>query len=101
MSVALADNKTYDRYMFASYDAITPTAPSLLNVIDAGHAEMLAFGPYSASDVATIDAATKLYLFSNWSIDTTGCIPNVPYTGTCFVPGFGTLAPYKSNFFAS
>ena len=98
--VAFADDNTYTRFMIASSDILNPT-PGPASILDPGHAAMLAFGPYSASDITSFDSASKLWFFSNWSVDTNGCIPNQPFPGAClvFIGGspVAALVPYKSS----
>lgn len=98
--LAFAKDETYDRYMMASSDILNPIS-GVASILDAGHADMLAFGPYTATNITNFDAASKLFFLNQWSVDTTGCIPNQPFPGACLifingVPG-AALVPYKSS----
>lgn len=99
--VALAKDETYDRYMVSSSDILTSVPPSPLSILDVEHSSMLAFGPYSSSDVAAFDVASKQFFLTNWSVNTSGCIPNQPFPGACLILSgpvpIAALIPYKSS----
>lgn len=103
--LAVTTEAVFSRWMFATYDAVSATAPNLFSVLDVGHVNMSGFGPYTSQDISNFDVQTSLWLKEKWDINTTGCIPNAPFPGMCalFRNGspIGALVPYKSNRFTA